>query len=121
MFLVVNSEGIRVLAMIKKKAKRAGKTEKGKSKAKKGAKRTGVPRTTKPVDPAEARKDIARIVVWSEEDGGGGDGGGFQGTTGSDQVFARGGGTVSASDGWGAGDAGGRLSGEDSVGETEHS
>ncbi len=48
--------------MIKKKAKRAGKTEKGKAKAKKGKKRTGAPRTKKAVDPAEVRKDIARIV-----------------------------------------------------------
>jgi hypothetical protein len=49
--------------MIKKKAKRAaGKTEKGKAKAKKGRTRTGVPRTKKAVDPAEVRKDIARIV-----------------------------------------------------------
>jgi hypothetical protein len=49
--------------MIKKKTKRAaGKKEKGKAKAKKGRKRTGVPRTKKAVNPAEVRKDIARIV-----------------------------------------------------------
>jgi hypothetical protein len=49
--------------MIKKKTKRAaGKREKGKAKAKKGRKRTGVPRTKKAVNPAEVRKDIARIV-----------------------------------------------------------
>lgn len=50
------------MAMIKKRAKRAGKTEKGKAKAKKGRTRAGVPRTKKAVDPAEVRKDIAKLV-----------------------------------------------------------
>jgi hypothetical protein len=48
--------------MIKKKAKRAGNTGKGKAKAKKGLKKTGTPRTKKAVDPAEVRKDIAKII-----------------------------------------------------------
>jgi len=48
--------------MIKKKAKRAGKTEKGKAKAKKSAKGSSSAKTKKAVDPAEVRKDIAKIV-----------------------------------------------------------
>jgi hypothetical protein len=48
--------------MIKKKAKRAGKAEKGKAKAKKGGKRSGAVKGKKPLDPAEVRKDIAKIV-----------------------------------------------------------
>jgi len=48
--------------MIKKKAKRAGKAGKGKTKAKKSAKGSSTPKTKKPVNPAEVRKDIAKIV-----------------------------------------------------------
>jgi hypothetical protein len=48
--------------MIKKKAKRAGKTEKGKAKAKKGRKGSCAAKGKKPLDPAEVRKDIAKIV-----------------------------------------------------------
>ena len=47
--------------MIKKKAKRAGKTEKGKAKAKKGRKGSCAAKGKKPLDPAEVRKDIAKI------------------------------------------------------------
>ena len=46
--------------MMKKKTKRAGKTGKGKAKAKN--KKPSAPRTRKAVDPAEVRKDIAKIV-----------------------------------------------------------
>jgi len=45
---------------MKKKTKRAGKTGKGKAKAKN--KKPRAPRTRKAVDPAEVRKDIAKIV-----------------------------------------------------------
>lgn len=48
------------MAMIKKKAKRAGRT--GKGKAKKGGNRSSAPKTKKAVDPAEVRKDIAKII-----------------------------------------------------------
>ncbi len=48
--------------MIKKKAKRAGKTEKGKAKAKKGRKGSCAAKGKKPLDPAEVRKDIAKLV-----------------------------------------------------------
>jgi len=48
--------------MIKKKAKRAGKAGKGKTKAKKSAKGSSSAKTKKAVDPAEVRKDIAKIV-----------------------------------------------------------
>ncbi len=46
--------------MIKKKTKRVGKA--GKSKAKKSVARSGRLRSKKAVDPAEVRKDIAKIV-----------------------------------------------------------
>jgi len=48
--------------MIKKKAKKTGKAGKNKTKARKSAKGSSSAKTKKAVDPAEVRKDIAKIV-----------------------------------------------------------
>jgi len=48
--------------MIKKKAKRTGKAGKSTGKAKKSIKGSSAAKAKKPVDPAEVRKDIAKIV-----------------------------------------------------------